>query len=173
ISYADFHNILTLALDFRDLDWARQFVERYSLILLPELQEKSRRMAFARIEFVKGDFRKALKGLNKKVSHSGAIDQMLERILRIQCHFELEEFDHLEYLLESSRKQADRFKDAGSSIQPPFQKFVRMTRMIMRARLNVGLQSAQSKVLEALRGDIRAFANEWLEEKASELSESE
>ena len=116
-----------------------------------------------------GDYREAVKILSRKQIFISDFDQMLGRMIRVQCYYELRDPDLLEHLLESCRKHYSRLKSIGESYRRLMQQFIRLTRRLYQAWNQPEQAQIARKVLRKLKEEDRPASPEWLEAKAREL----
>lgn len=170
ITYGDFYNTITLALDFQELDWAEDFTNRYGPKLRESVRKPSMFLAQARINMAGKKFKEALKILSQKQVFTSEIDQVLERTLRIQCYYELYEDDLLEHLLESTRKFLARTKSVGGRMRIAAQRAVRVARQLMHARQAKDNGQMAQKILVDLQNDNAIASLPWFMKKVEELT---
>ncbi|MEM7038662.1 MAG: hypothetical protein AAF570_16875, partial [Bacteroidota bacterium] len=173
ISYADFYNTTSLAMDMNELAWGEAFVDQYSPHLPEKVRAASTIFARARLRMAARDFRHALRLLSQKDALTSEIDHVVERILRIKCYYELEEDELLEHLLEATRKHTSRTKGIAVGFRDQTNAFVRFTRQLHKARRAPdGRPEVLTQVLATLREERAVASREWLLTKVNALLEN-
>lgn len=170
ISYADFYNIVSLAIAAEELEWATQFVEDYGPALRADIREPTVLLARARLKKAAGLYHEALQLLSEKTAFTGDVDKWLERIFRIKCFFEMQETDLLEHALESLRKAMTRTTGIGAALRSQTLEFVRLTRQLYRAR-EQNLPEVAAELASGRLSEAKIAASQtWLMQKAKEIA---
>lgn len=131
LDYFGFNNIVFTACFVNEFDWAERFIQKYHLLLDPEIQDTAVILSMANVYFRKGEFDASLDKLNEKTDFVNTYDKLVERGLRLRCYFEMKEFDVLESYLHTYRKFIDRNRDIADNVKKRDYNLIKYTRKIM------------------------------------------
>lgn len=107
-----FGNIVTLAAKLKEYSWAKTFIEENKSFLKPIFQTPLFHFSMGRLHYEEGDFDTSLQHLLKVETKAGFL-LLGTKILQLKIYFEQQEFDLMEYLLDSLRVYLQRRKDLG------------------------------------------------------------
>lgn len=120
----------------------------------------------AYLAFSQGNYREALKVLLQSEKAKYMVDKVLERLIMMQCYYEIGETELLEHCLEGSRKFVARLDGAGLLVQGHFSNFLHCLRDLSRMREE---GKSPQQWLEKLQCNSLALEQTWLQAKAREL----
>jgi hypothetical protein len=102
LSKAMYLQILNTALDADETKWAQNFINEYTVRLLPGIRESMRCMANAYLYFHTKDYEKVIKNLNK-VEFVDIRDKLQTRMLAAKSYYELGETQTLLHYIDASK----------------------------------------------------------------------
>lgn len=149
-------------------DRAEVFCDRYLARLPKETQKFAEGLGRAQIAVARGEFKVALRYLNRKERWPHFGDKLLERITCIQCYYELNEWELLEFNLESARKMIARMNPIGAMVALQFKGFLRFVRQLKTLAYE---DRASPELVHVLQHERIAFFQPWLLAKAKDLVE--
>jgi len=164
-----FGNILLTALKLKKVEWAEDFVRKYSHEIAPENMDGMMGFCSARIKFSKGEFNESLKLLHSIQSFNHIQYKIAIRDLILLNYYELSFFSQAYSFLDSHRhflnKNRQYFSDERFTRESNFMKFfIRILKLkekyISRDYMNLKLDF--EKVNSVIERD-------WLLEKINEL----
>ncbi len=95
LDHLNYRNIVNLASNLGDYDWAENFIEDYKKYLDKNIQNENVSIAKAMLYFEKGDYLQVIKNISKN-NFSGIYYILLARIYNLACDYELNENEDLE-----------------------------------------------------------------------------
>jgi hypothetical protein len=126
-----FKNIIKLAFNLGNFDWAEQFMYQYS----PNLQEAFRENALyynlADLYYQKKDYEKAMKFLNQ-VEFTDLTYNLNAKLLLIKIYYELDEEEALLSLLASFTVYLKRNKYLSNDLRKTYENFCKLMTRILR-----------------------------------------
>ena len=126
-----FKNIVKLAFNLGEFDWAEEFMYQYS----PKLQETSRDNALyynlADLYYQKKDFEKAMKFLNQ-VEFTDIHYNLNAKLLLLKIYYELDEEEALLSLLASFTIYLKRNKYLSNELRKTYENFCKLLMRVMR-----------------------------------------
>lgn len=126
-----FKNIIKLAFNLGDFDWAEQFMYQYS----PNLQETFRENALyfnlADLYYQKKDYTKAMKFLNQ-VEFTDIHYNLNAKLLLLKLYYELDEEEALLSLLASFSVYLKRNKYLSNELRETYENFCKLLARILR-----------------------------------------
>lgn len=166
ISFANFSNLVNIALKIGKVDWAEEFVQSYAQRLLPDVRDATIAISGARLHFYREDYPATLRILNVKQKIASPAQKMISKVIRLQCLYELQAYDLLDYELEAGRKFAERTREIGALYARKFGQFVYILRQLQGMRLR---GSGPAEIPELTRTRPAPIQADWLREKLREL----
>jgi hypothetical protein len=164
-----FGNILLTALKARQVDWAENFVKKYSHELAPENIGGMMNFCLARIKFARGEFSESLKLLNSIQSFNNIQYKIAIRDLIMLNYYELSFFGQAYSFLDSHRhflnKNRNYFSDERFNRESNFMKFYIR---ILKLKENFSSSDLDSFNID-LGKTTSVIERDWLYEKINEL----
>jgi hypothetical protein len=164
-----FGNIMLTALKLKKVEWAEDFVKKYTHELAPENMDGMMGFCSARIKFSKGEFNESLKLLNSIQSFNHIQYKIAIRDLIMLNYYELSFFSQAYSFLDSHRhflnKNRHYFSDERFSRETNFMKFyIRILKMKEKYSSNelINIKADLEKVSGVIERD-------WLTDKLNEL----
>jgi len=150
LSHWTYKNIVSAGLKLEEFDWVLAFIETYRDLLAPGQQKSSYAFNMAKYYFTLGKWRDGLR-LLLPIRFDDLFMQLDARLLQIKCHYELEEFDMVEYQLDNFRKLLKR-KELLAYHREHYRNFIDLTRTLIREANHKGLdEKIHSRALLAER----------------------
>ena len=173
LGYSDFCNLVGVAIQVGELAWAGTFIDEYKHLLLEHIRIPTVILQKAKVQHAEGKQREALTTLSQKQAFTSPMDKILERLLRIQCYFELEEHELLESILESTRKHIGRGAVLGGGFRIQINNFLKFTLQLKQARQSLDPVGAVESMLKELEKNDPVVLFRWLEMQAKALLDAE
>jgi len=114
LSPTSFRNIVFFALRTKEFSWAEHFVKSYSVRLRETLRENAVTFNLARIAFYKKDFERVIE-LLQMVEYDDVFYNLVSRTFLLASYYELNEYDSLEALINSTNVYLRRDKGISES----------------------------------------------------------
>ena len=166
LSPKSFRNIVFFALRTKEFDWAESFVNTYGERLKEEQRENAKTFNLARIAFYKKEFNQVIQ-LLQLVEYDDVFYNLVSRTFLLASYYELEEYDSLEALINSTNVYLRRDKGISESSKRNYLNQNRFLKRIMNVNQND--KSAIEKLKRQL-SDTKGIASKpWLVEKINEL----
>ncbi len=166
ISYHHFRNIVNVAVQVEEYDWAELFIKNYKPLVIPGVRENVFSFNMAALLFAKNQFEDALDYLRAiQFSDVEFIDfyyHMYYKTLLIQTSFELDETEVLLSNLESFRLYLSRNKVIPDDIKLAYANFIKLVRKLTNLRL--GKRISMQKLAEEIQSTKPLTKASWLEE---------
>lgn len=164
--YQHFRNIVIAALRLGELPWAEQFIQDYSIRVVPERRENMVNYCMAELNFFKKDYQQTLNFL-LSFEFQDAYNYVEHKRLLLKSYYELDEMEPFEALAHAFRNYLRRNKTISEYNKKSFHNFIRLLNKLYKARLD------KSHVRQDLAHEITATDfvadSEWLLEKVKEL----
>ena len=164
-----FGNIMLTALKVKNIDWAEEFVEKYSHQLAPENIGGMMGYCMARTKFAKGDFSESLRLLNSIQSFNNIQYKIAIRDLIMLNYYELSFFSQAYSFLDSHRhflsKNRQYFSDDRFNRESNFMKFYIRIIKLKDNYNSVDMESFKNE----LENTNLVIERGWLIEKIKEL----
>ena len=112
IAESTFVNIVSLAARLKEYDWARSFIEEQRAFLKPVFQDPIYHFCIGRLLYETNQYDESMRHL-AQVSTKASFLLLGTKILQLKIYYEQEEFEALDYVLESLRIYLQRRKNLG------------------------------------------------------------
>jgi hypothetical protein len=163
LTYGDFTNMVVIGCRAGEFDWVQNLLLHESERLNPDFRDAALKLSNARLAFYQGEFRKALRHLQRRGKFLNEPDKLLDKLLHIYCYYELDEYDMLEDALEAFRKFLER-TSIGASMLAPSMEFARLLRRLISAH--------ESSDLHKIAAEVSTLPTtsyfDWLREKIAQ-----
>ncbi|MCB9353550.1 MAG: hypothetical protein H6575_03165 [Lewinellaceae bacterium] len=157
MSVTQFNNIVSVACNLGDVDWADFFVKTQGKFLPESLQEDATLLAKATIHFKKGQYLQVLKTLRKK-NFESLLDNIRAKALTLKSYYEMEDADVLDKCLVFdaylSRHNRRKIEAVAASLH-----FSKILKAIIRRNLPA------QQILSDIKDTQPLYFREWLLEK--------
>lgn len=166
LSPTSYRNIVFFALRTKEFDWAEFFVKHYQHRLKEEQRSNAVAFNLARIEFYRKDYSEVI-SLLSSVEYNDLYYALNSRILLMASYYELEEFDPLESLINSTQAYLRREKKLFGSRKANFKNYVGFVRKLYMLPPNDRKKILNLK--EKIVSTSAVASKPWLLEKIEEL----
>ena len=129
ISRFAFNNMVAMALLLKEFDWIDEFIKTSADKLETTFREQTVSFNFARLEFAKKNYGKALVHL-QSAEYNDLVNILISKMLLVKIYFELEEFDSLSFQLDSFQ-QFIRRREVSDYHRTNFLNIIRFVKKIM------------------------------------------
>lgn len=169
ITKALYHQILRNALSLNEVEWAESFIKEYTPVLNTEHRKTMEALAYGYVYYVKKDYRKVLKYLNR-VEFIDIRDKLHVRILSAKSYYELKETELLIHYIDSSKHFINSNDAIETEAREAYLKFFKYLEKIVNYKT-----SGDGFTLEKLRDSIdkdkilRLRHGSWFNEKINEI----
>ncbi len=169
ITFIEFISIIFVALRLEEYDWVEDFVDKFKHKLDESEKQNAANFGYARLNFARGNFRKANEYLSK-VHFEALYYKIWVKGLQIRIYYEMGWLDEALSQIDSFR----HFLSSNAMITKHVAKlnsvFIKMTKRLIAARTYM-----QKKDISALRQDVEKDidinSREWLMKKINELEQ--
>ncbi|MEY4876123.1 MAG: hypothetical protein RL708_1272 [Bacteroidota bacterium] len=164
ISPWDFKNIITVALQQKEINWAENFILKYNLCLPKDEIENAYSYNLAKVFFIQKKYTESLKLLNQ-VAYTDIFYQLDIKVMQAKTLFELNELDTLDDLMASFNKLLNRKRKLSIHYQKRYKKFVLYFQKLLKANN----KKMANLILKQLNADAEVPDKNWLIEKLNSL----
>ncbi len=158
LSRFTYNNIAGIALRLQELDWTAHFLEAYRPMLAPHERQAAYSLNAARLAFSCKDYAQAITHL-QQADYRDFINNMVAKTLLLKCYFELDEYNLLEYHLQTMRSFLRR-KRKMSYHQQNYRNIVQLTFRLLR--LKPGDQATAHALKTAIETTTPLTERQWL-----------
>ena len=158
LSRFTYNNIAGIALRLNALDWTEHFLETYRPKLAPQEQQAAYSLNAARLAFSRKKYAHAIEQL-QRADYKDFINNLVARTLLLKCYYELDEYDLLEYHLQTMRSFLRR-KRKMSYHQQNYRNIVQLTFQLLR--LKPGDKAAADTLKSAIEATTPLTERRWL-----------
>jgi hypothetical protein len=160
ISPWDFKNIITVALQQKQIIWAEKFIKTYSKILPKDEMDNAYNYNLSRVFFIEKKYTESL-NLSQMVAYTDIFYQLDCKLMQAKILYELQEFDTLDDLIISLNKLLNRKRKLSAHYQKRYKNFV----FYLQKLLKTGNEKNAKLVLKKLNADDEVPDKNWLIEK--------
>ncbi len=161
LSRWSYTNIVAIGLRLGELNWVKDFIEKYKIYLEIGFQESMYAYNLARFYFVKKEYKKAM-SLLLQAELDDVLINVSGKVLLLKMYYELNEFDALESLLSSFKIYLRRNKVI-SYHKTHYMNIVNFTIELMK--LNPYDKESRKRLREKIEGTKSLAEKEWLLEQ--------
>lgn len=164
ITQSKFQNIINVACELGEVEWAEAFYHEHEGALNEEGSEHALSLAKAHLLFARKDYHNALKLLRTVQLKNDAFN-LNARISELKCFYELkhENEEQLEYGIKAFYANLKRNKTLHVSLLQSAQHFLTMLKLMIKGNY------VSEELLEKLKILTPIFGGYWLETKIKEL----
>lgn len=160
-----FRNIAAVAIQLKEFDWAKKFIEKYASYLEENHRAGMVNLNLAFYYYSTGDFDSAMP-LLLQVDHDDILLNLFAKLLQSKMLYELENFDALESTLQSFKTYIHRKKVIGYH-KTNYLNFIKYLLKV------TSVNFYDKEKLEKLKAEIQAEQNivekEWLLQRVEEM----
>lgn len=156
ISPWDFKNIITVALQQKEISWTENFIKTYSSYLPTEESKNANNYNLAKVYFIQKKYNESLK-LLQEVAYTDLFYQLDIKVMQAKTLYELQEWDTLDDLIVSFKKLLVRKRKLSAHYQKRYKKFL--------SYLQILLKNVSKKQIDLLANDNEVPDKNWLMEK--------
>lgn len=161
LSADHFKNIIIASSCLKKFDWARNFIETKSHLLLPEIRESMVKLANAQIEDADRNNEKVI-ALLQNVEFANTYDNLTARSLLLRAYYELNEWHTLEYFLASYTKYLKRNTSISENVQLSIINMIKFTKILIQAKFK---KTEKQKLFNILSQLTPVYSKKWLMRK--------
>ena len=154
-------NVISIALNLKEFEWAARFIEDYFQLLDDEVREDTYLYAKARYFYLTDNYKETMSTL-VQIDIKHPVYNLLGKTMLMKIYYELGEFDSLESLLESMSAYIRR-KDLSDQHQQNFGSIVKFTRQL--SRLEPFNKKKRNLLLEEVKSTSPLSEKTWLVEQ--------
>lgn len=158
ISRWTYLNVVLIALKLKEFEWAEDFIEHFNSLVEENYRENFHHYSKARLYFDKRDYDKAM-DLLVQFEYDDLLINLNAKTLLLKIYFENDEFETLEFLLESMRSFIRRKKVLGYH-KSNYQNIIRFTKKLIR--INPFDKKEKKKLREVITKTNPLTEKEWL-----------
>jgi len=171
ISHHHYRNIVNIAIDLSEYEWARQFMDEYKEKVVEALRENVYAYNMAALQFARQQYLEALDYLRMiQFSDVEFIDfyyHLYYKTLMIQTAFELSEVELLMSNLESFRLYLLRHDDIPKNMKDTYSNFIRLARKL--ANIKFSYRQFSPELLAEIENTRPLINSGWLHLTATNL----
>jgi hypothetical protein len=161
-----YYSVIEHSTMLKQISWAENFAGKYKIYLPAEYHESAVSLGLARMHFENKQFNLSLQCL-LKVENINPYFYLSHKILLLQNHYELKDFDGITFLLETLSKYLKRRIDISNELKANYIKFIyyfRKLKTIATTKRYLVL-----KLEKEITNENFFLQKKWLEEKISLL----
>ena len=160
-----FDNIISSAIANGAISWVEEFIEQYKDMLAPESRENTLNYAYARLEFEKGNFDRALE-FAAKVKDEYSRQKIKIKLILIQIFFEKGEYRAAASGLDAFRHFLPKTQDLNPQVKEDYILFTKLVTKLVKLRKEHS--APQLEALERKTMSSQPIARRWLLAKIEE-----
>ena len=161
-----FRNIIIAALRLGNYEWVENFIREYKEKLPKAFRENAVTFNLSTLYFYQKKYDKVIE-LLREVEYEDLSYNLNSKTTLLLTYYETDEYDALDFLLESFRTYLQRRKNISPKRRKSYQDLIKFTKKLTR------IMPGDKKALERLKQEIdntQGIASEkWLREKIGEL----
>ncbi|MEL6717265.1 MAG: hypothetical protein AAFP82_00965 [Bacteroidota bacterium] len=165
ISVSSFRNVVTVATNLKEFSWAENFIETNKTRLPIEQRENLVTFNLARVFFTQKKYSKVIE-LLREVEYSDISLSLQSKTFLLMTYYDTDEFEPLDFLLESFRVYINRHKEIPQKRREYFKNLIKFTKKL--TKVIPGDKAAVAKIKKEIE-ETEGFRVKWLEEKIAEL----
>ncbi|MBE2217561.1 MAG: hypothetical protein IAE90_05120 [Ignavibacteria bacterium] len=162
--------IFNSALRANEIEWALEFINKYTVKLLPEFRETMKCQAYAFLYFHTKEYSKALNYLYK-VEFIEIMDKLQTRILTAKTHYELNDMETLLNYIDSTKHFLNCNPSISEVIRIQIHTFIKYVHKIVFLRESKDLAEINS-IKKEITSIEEIASKRWLLEKLAELADT-
>lgn len=156
-----FNNMVAMALKLQEYNWVEDFITNASVKLAPRFRQQTVSFNFARLEFARKDYDKALIHL-QTAENEDLVNVLISKMLIIKIYFEQDAIESLQSSLDSF-EQYIRRREVSDYHRTNFLKVIRYTRKIIT--LPSYAKEEKAMLVEKIKTETVLSEQNWLLEK--------
>jgi len=165
IDYNLFDNIVGVACNLKQYQWAESFIHQYTECLKAEVRADTKMMALCRLEFNKGNFEKTLE-LLRDMDFVDVKRSLSAKTFQLRCYYELDGYEEVFYdAINAFVAYCRRNKIVGKQGKERYLYFVKFLKKLHEAKYHN--KENQATLLEKLKKQP-IILKVWLEQKIYE-----
>lgn len=161
-----FRNIFTAARDVNELEWAEEFINKYSRELPEEFAEGMKDYAMANLHFTKGEFEKALSRI-VNINYDYPLHKIDAKVLQFKIYYELGNIEQAYNMLDTTRHYLNADIDINVLIKERNSNFIKHASELLKVK--TGSPKDAGFILEKIKSDKSVESKAWLVDKMEEL----
>jgi hypothetical protein len=167
LSKAIYIQILNAAIDVNETRWAEDFIEKYTIWLLPAYRDSMKYMAYAFLYFHTGEYSKVFENLTK-VEFVDIWDKLQTRVLSAKSYYELDEIETLLNTIDSSKHFINNNPSVSGIVRKHVHNFLKYLQKLVFIKEN--MEAGEIRILRnELEKNKEISSKKWLLEKLKEL----
>ena len=161
-----FRNIFTAATDAGELDWAEEFINKYSAELPEEFAGGMKDYALANLHFIKGEFESALKRIIN-IRYDYPLHKIDAKVLQFKIYYELGNFEQGFSMLDTTKHYLSAAVDMNIHMKGRYINFIKFAADLLKTK--TGNKKEADHMLEKFKAAKAVESQSWLVEKMGEL----
>ena len=157
LSHFAYNNIVAIALQVGDVDWAETFIQEYAAILEKKHRDAAFHLNLARVEYARQNRDSALLHL-QQADYKDLINNLIAKTLQLKIYYETSEYDALDAHLQSMQTFIRRQRVIGYH-KTNYQNIVRYGRLLMQ--LKPGNRPARQRLAQQIEAEAVLTEKEW------------
>lgn len=164
-----FRNMVDVAIKTKNTEWLKEVILTYNNRFPAEMRAYLADFAYARIAFAAQKWKESLHFLNKLEKSEDLFAEIAVRILYVKVHYELQEWDIVNSLLETFKVYIHRQETLSEYYKNRYKNFIfSLHKMIRIEEYNAAKKNKISKEIREIP-DNQLAEKEWLLEKMERL----
>ncbi|MEM9886952.1 MAG: hypothetical protein AAF849_13750 [Bacteroidota bacterium] len=165
LSAALFKNIISVSTRLKEFKWAENFIEANKQYLPEDQKENMVTFNLAMLAYQQKKHSKVIE-LLREVEYSDISLSLQSKTILLMTYYDTDEYDPLEFLLESFRVYLNRHKEIPQHRKDYFKNLIKFTKKL--TKIIPGDKTAVAKIKQEIEA-TEGFRVKWLEEKIAEL----
>ncbi len=168
LSLVFYRNVMLLALNLKEFDWLRKFIDEFSPKLKPEYMENMMNLASANLSFEEGNFEKALQYISR-VQYDIFLYKTDIKNLMLRIYYELGYFEQAFSLVDSYRHFLADSAEISAMFKNQQMNFLNIYTKLLKAKADRNRSGVEFLHAEIKKQGQTAL-QKWLAKKIDELS---
>ncbi len=155
-----FYSVVERAAELKEINWAKEFMDKYEIYLMPARKETVVNLALSKIHFAQDEFDDSLRYL-LKVNNINPFFYIAQKILLLQNYLEKGESKSIKHVLETLNKYLKRRSDIPVETEDGCRRFLHYYKKVLKFKNS----SAEIADLQKLKNEKYFMNKPWLVKK--------
>ncbi|MEO8666007.1 MAG: hypothetical protein ABI462_10960 [Ignavibacteria bacterium] len=164
-----FNQIFMLGVSLDKLDWAKGFVEKYSLRLEEKFLDNAVHYSYACIDYYEKNLEKALKQLSKIKNYSHVYYKPSVKLLQLKIYFELNLFSEADDAMKTFSQFLRNDKLTTSNIKKTYSDFLKTYKRLLAIQYSGNINKINDFKYEIEKANKFLLAKNWFRARIEEL----
>ena len=167
LSTIDFRNIAIFAIRCKEYQWAENFIHEYQKYLPEDQRDTNVKFSLARLYSNMSKYDRVIELLRDINYGNEVLLNLNARSMMVAAYYELDEFDALDYFLQSFKAYVDREKSLNKNRKSEYLKFIKYVKNFIKIFPNE--KEKLQKLYDNIREEPFVGNKPWLLEKINAM----